>query len=63
MGGFILALNEQVLFFCISLKKLLYVCKENTLKGQKVSKLYLYSIQLKLFVYPMTSQWRGGGGG
>ncbi len=46
MGGFILALNEQVLFFCISLKKLLYSCKENTLKDKKVSKLYLYGTQL-----------------
>ncbi len=46
MGGLILALNEQVLFFCISLKKLLYACKENTLKGRKVSKLYLYGTQL-----------------
>jgi hypothetical protein len=45
LGGYTLAYNEQVLIFWISLKKLLYACKENTLKGKKVSKLYLYSIQ------------------
>jgi hypothetical protein len=41
----------KVLFLCISLKKLLYRCKENTLKGKKVSKLYIYSIQLIMSVY------------
>jgi hypothetical protein len=61
MGGFILALNEQVLFFCLSLKRLLYACKENTLKGKQVSKLYLYGTQLimsehekKKSFYPIT---------
>ena len=41
----------KVLFLCKSLKKLLYGCKENTLKGKKVSKLYIYSIQLIMSEY------------
>jgi hypothetical protein len=44
-GGFYSCLESKSFIFCISLKKLLYACKENTLEGKKVSKLYLYSIQ------------------